>query len=115
MLQWVKYFLVGIEQTATQAVDTLSNILKLKECLENEIYSTFGRRSNSALKLLTALFKEPIVTIDQAAKICKLSYKAANDLVIKMQESKYLKEITGQSRNRIFIFEPYLNIFGNDD
>lgn len=115
MLQWVKYFLVGIEQTATQAVDTLSNILKLKECLENEIYSTFGRRSNSASKLLTALFKEPIVTIDQAAKICKLSYKAANDLVIKMQESKYLKEITGQSRNRIFIFEPYLNIFGNDD
>ena len=115
MLQWIKYFLVGIEQTATQAVDTLSNILKLKECLENEIYSTFGRRSNSALKLLTALFKEPIVTIDQAAKICKLSYKAANDLVIKMQESKYLKEITGQSRNRIFIFEPYLNIFGNDD
>lgn len=115
MLQWVKYFLVGIEQTATQAVDTLSNILNLKECLENEIYSTFGRRSNSALKLLTALFKEPIVTIDQAAKICKLSYKAANDLVIKMQESKYLKEVTGQSRNRIFIFEPYLNVFGNDD
>ena len=115
MLQWIKYFLVGIEQTATQAVDTLSNILKLKECLENEIYSTFRRRSNSALKLLTALFKEPIITIDQAAKICKLSYKAANDLVTKMQESKYLKEVTGQSRNRIFIFEPYLNIFGNDD
>ncbi len=115
MLQWIKYFLVGIEQTATLAVDTLSNILKLKESLENEMRSTLGRRSSSALNLLTALFKEPIITIDQAAKICKLSYKAANDLVTKMQESKYLKEVTGQSRNRIFIFEPYLNIFGNDD
>lgn len=115
MLQWIKYFLVGIEQTATLAVDTLSNILKLKEGLENEMRSTLGRRSSSALNLLTALFKEPIITIDQAAKICKLSYKAANDLVTKMQESNYLKEVTGQSRNRIFIFEPYLNIFGNDD
>ena len=115
MLQWIKYFLVGIEQTATLAVDTLSNILKLKESLENEMRSTLGRRSSSALNLLTALFKEPIITIDQAAKICKLSYKAANDLVTKMQESNYLKEVTGQSRNRIFIFEPYLNIFGNDD
>lgn len=115
MLQWLKYFLVGIEQTATQAVNTLSNILKLKENLENEIRSTFGRRSNSALILLTALFKEPVITIDKAAKICNLSYKAANDLVTKMQENKYLKELTGQSRNRIFIFEPYLNIFENDN
>jgi len=115
MLQWLKYFLVGIEQTATQAVNTLSNILKLKENLENEIRSTFGRRSNSALILLTALFKDPVITIDKAAKICNLSYKAANDLVTKMQEKKYLKELTGQSRNRIFIFEPYLNIFENDN
>lgn len=115
MLQWLKYFLVGIEQTATQAVNTLSNILKLKENLENEIRSTFGRRSNSALILLTALFKEPVITIDKAAKTCNLSYKAANDLVTKMQEKKYLKELTGQSRNRIFIFEPYLNIFENDN
>jgi len=115
MLQWIKYFLVGIEQTATQSVDTLSNILKLKENIENRISSTFGRRSNSALTLLTALFREPVVTIDHAAKICNLSYKAANDLVAKMQEKKYLKELTGQSRNRIFIFEPYLNIFENDN
>ncbi len=115
MLQWLKYFLVGIEQTATQAVNTLSNILKLKENLENEIRSTFGRRSHSALTLLTALFKEPVITIDKAAKICNLSYKAANDLVTKMQEKKYLKELTGQSRNRIFIFEPYLIIFENDN
>lgn len=115
MLQWLKYFLVGIEQTATQAVNTLSNILKLKENLENEIRSTFGRRSNSALILLTALFKDPVITIDKAAKTCNLSYKAANDLVTKMQEKKYLKELTGQSRNRIFIFEPYLNIFENDN
>ncbi|MEN6444806.1 MAG: Fic family protein [Candidatus Cloacimonas sp.] len=115
MLQWIKYFLVGIEQTATQAVDTLSNILKLKERLENEIRSTFGRRSHSALNLLTALFKEPVITIDKATKTCNLSYKAANDLVTKMQDKKYLKELTGQSRNRIFIFEPYLNIFENDN
>lgn len=60
------------------------------------------------------MFKEPIITIDQAAKICKLSYKAANDLVTKMQESKYLKEVTGQSRNQIFIFE-LLNIFENEN
>lgn len=111
MIQWIKYFLVGIEQTATKAVDTLSSILKLKEQIENDIKAKMGRRSNSALILLTALFKDPIVTIDQAAKISNLSYKAANDLVAAMQEQGLLKEITGQSRNRIFVFDQYLSVF----
>ncbi len=114
MLQWIKYFLVGIEQSAAKAVETLSNILKLKESIEKEINSNFGRRSNSAHTLIHFLFKDPVISIDKAAKECNLSYKAANDLVALMQKSNYLKELTGQSRNRIFIFEPYLKIFDND-
>jgi Fic family protein len=111
MLQWIKYFLVGIEQTATKAVDTLTKIISLKETLESEINSTFGRRSNSALILLNSLFQNPVITIDRASKICELSYKAANDLVRLMQEKEFLKELTGRSRNRIFIFDPYLQAF----
>ena len=114
MVQWIKYFLVGVEQTSTRAVETLSNILKLKETIETEIKATFGRRSNSALNLLNALFREPVTTIEQAAQTCSLSYKAANDLVAMMQEHNYLKEMTGQSRNRIFVFEPYLKTFENE-
>ncbi|MEE4197533.1 MAG: Fic family protein [Bacteroidales bacterium] len=114
MLQWIKYFLVGIEQTATQAVLTLSNILKLKESIENNINANFGRRSNSALVLLQALFVNPVTTIDKASNVCNLSFKAANDLVKLMQQKGYLKELTGQTRNRIFIFEPYLKVFDHE-
>ncbi|HSH53164.1 MAG TPA: Fic family protein, partial [Bacteroidales bacterium] len=114
MLQWIKYFLVGIEQTAIRAVKTLSNILILKESIEIEINKNFGRRSNSALVLLQSLFFNPVTTIDNAATTCNLSFKSANDLVKLMQQKKYLKELTGQTRNRIFIFEPYLNAFENE-
>jgi len=113
MLQWIKYFLVGVEQTATKAVDTLTKIISLKETMEAEINLTFGRRSNSALILLNSLFQNPVTTIDKASKICELSYKAANDLVKLMQEREFLKELTGQSRNRIFILDPYLEAFEN--
>ncbi|MFC2101117.1 Fic family protein [Bacteroidota bacterium] len=114
MLQWIKYFLVGIEQTSSKAVKTLSNVLQLKANIEKEINADFGRRSHSALTLLQTLFKEPATTIEKASNICRLSYKAANDLVGLMHDTKYLKEMTGQNRNRIFIFEPYLNSFDND-
>lgn len=111
MLQWIKYFLVGVEQTAIKAVDTLLKVIKLKESIELEINSTFGRRSNAALVLLNNLFQNPVTTVDQASKICELSYKAANDLVKLMQEKQYIQELTGQSCNRIFVFNSYLQLF----
>ena len=114
MLQWIRYFLAGVEQTAAQAVNTLSNVLAIKAKIEQEITSEFGRRSNSALILLNSLLENPFTTIEKAAKTCNLSYKAANDLVAAMQQKKYLVEVTGQSRNRIFIFEQYLNAFKAD-
>jgi len=113
MLQWIKYFLVGIEITASNAVGTLSEVIQLKNDLESQINSGFGRRSNSALTLLNILFQNPATTIVNAAKKCSLSYKAANDLVKLMQEKKMVEEMTGQSRNRIFIFKPYLDIFND--
>jgi Fic family protein len=113
MLQWLKYFLVGIEQTSALAVKTLSAILALKETIDKDIHANFGRRGNSALKLMDKLFKNPVTTVEQAAEICKLSFKAANDLVGLLNRKLYLKELTGNSRNRIFIFEPYLRIFEN--
>lgn len=111
MLQWIKYFLVGVEKTAANAVDTLSKVIQLKNDLESQINSGFGRRSNSALLLLSILFRNPVTTIENAAKNCSLSYKAANDLVRIMHEKSIVEEMTGQSRNRIFIFKPYLDIF----
>lgn len=111
MLQWIKYFLVGIEQTATLAVRTLSEIIQLKTKIEENIRLNYGRRSNVALVLLHHLLKKPFVTIEDVAKACDLSYKAANDLVKKVCEDKYLVEMTGQSRNRIFVFGQYLDLF----
>lgn len=111
MLQWLKYFLVGIEQTAALAVTTLSKILNLKVQIERDMQSNFGRRSASAQVLLNMLFARPIVRVEEAQNICQLSYKAANGLVSRMQEQGILQEITGQSRNRLFVFSKYLAIF----
>jgi len=111
MLQWIKYFLVGIEKTALNAFGTLSKVIQLKNDLESQINAGFGRRRNSALILLNVLFQKPVTTINNVAKNCSLSYKAANDLVRLMQEKQMVEEMTGQSRNRIFIFKPYLDIF----
>ncbi len=111
MLQWLKYFLVGVEQTAALAVNTLSKVLALKIKIEQGLQNNAGRRSASAQMLLNALFARPIVKVEDVQAICGLSYKAANDLVSLMQQQDVLQEITGQSRNRLFAFSAYLAIF----
>ena len=95
MKQWLKYFLAGIEQTTALAVQSLSDVLRLKSDLEAMIMRQFGRRSHTAVALLQELFQNPFITVEQAAKICNMSYKAANDLVALMVEHKILTEMTG--------------------
>ncbi len=111
LVRWLKYFLVGIEQTAAQAVDTLGRVLKLKKDMEDMITAKMGRRGASAIILLTQLFETPAVTVKEVQTICGLSKRAAGKLVDAFVENKILGEITGNTRNRIFLFKSYVELF----
>ena len=89
-------------------------MIKLKEDKENHIRQKYGKRSTNAIVLLHALFLNPFITIDQAAHVCGVTYKAANDLVKLMQEDGIVKEQTGQTRNRMFVFSSYLALFDSN-
>lgn len=111
MTQWLKYFLVGIAETATLATDTLSQVIQLKTDLEQRINQTFGRKSHTASLLLQQLFVNPITDVAKVTAICNLSKKAANDLVADFVNADILKEMTGQHRNRVFVFDRYVKLF----
>ena len=108
--QWIKYFLIGIAETAESGVNTLMEIMKLKEEVENKIL-TMGRRAENAKKLLTGLFANPIVTAKTVVNITGLSVKAANDLIKLFLDEHILSELTKGERNRVFAFEKYVNLF----
>lgn len=111
MKQWLKYFLVGVTETAENATKTLSNVLELKSRLENEINTKFGKRSSKGTLLLQHLFKKPVIHVNQVRDLTKSTYKTANDLVTEFVSSGILKEMTGQNRNRVFVFDEYLKLF----
>lgn len=111
MTQWLKYFLAGIAETAENATLTLSAILELKARLENTLTQTYGKRAANAAVLLQHLFKKPVIHVKQVQTLLAVSYKAANDLVSDFVRTDILKEMTGQSRNRVFVFDEYLKMF----
>jgi len=111
MLQWIKYFLVGIAQTAEQATQTLSKIMALKSNHETIIQTQFGKRIKAGLTLYNRLLQQPLVSVKDAQGICTLSAKAAGELINLFVLKGILKQFTGQHRNRIFMYSPYLNLF----
>ncbi|AZI67819.1 Fic family protein [Kaistella daneshvariae] len=111
MKQWLKYFLVGVAETAEKATQTLSEVLELKARLETLIHTTFGKRANNASVLLQYLFRKPVIHVNQVAEVTRSTYKTANDLVTEFVKAGILKEMTGQSRNRVFVFDEYIKLF----
>lgn len=111
MTQWLKYFLVGLLETAENAISTLTRVIELKSRLEEGIFSKLGKRAPKANLLLQRLFEKPIIHVKQVKEWTNTSYKAANDLVTAFVEAGILKEMTGKNRNRMFIFEAYIELF----
>lgn len=108
--QWIKFFLVGIIETAEEGTATLEKIMQIKAKAENKILS-FGRRAESAHKLLEALFSKPMVSIKGVQTITNLSPKAAGELVNLFVDNGLLQEVSNQQRNRAFAFTEYLDLF----
>lgn len=109
---WIKFFLVGVNETAKSAVATLQSIMKLRDTDTTKLLK-LGRRAPRAHKLLMHLYKEPIISVSDAARVLEVSQQSANALVGELEKIKVLREITGFNRNRLFVYDEYLKLFSD--
>ncbi len=110
MDQWILFFLTAIIETAKKGKDTFERIIALRKQYEQRIME-LGRRAKLAHALLMKLFSDPAINTANAAKILNISVSAANTLINKLSHMEVLKEVTGFSRNRIFVLQEYLDLF----
>ncbi len=110
LAHWLRFFLVGVVETAQAGIATLDSILKLQKRVETQL-ETLGSRSANAHRVLSALFRNPIVDAAKAGKIAGVSAAPAYKLVADMERLGILKEITGGRRGRTYVFEAYVKLF----
>jgi len=108
--QWVKFFLNGVIETAQDGVETFKQIITLRQKYDQKII-TLGSRIQNAQNLLLFMFSRPIVNAKNVEKELKISFNSANRLLKSLIDLNILKEITGFSRNRLFVLDDYLNLF----
>jgi len=108
--QWIKFFLTGVTASARSGKETLAAIVKLRKVYEDKIM-TLGRKSKTAEQFLLFLFSHPVVSIGQVADHLKFGFAAAARMIDDFQRFGFMKEVTGQSRNRLFALTDYLALF----
>jgi Fic family protein len=108
--QWIRFFLVGVAETAERSKRTFESIIALRHRLETEIL-TLGKRAKTGRQLLKVLYSRPIVTAKIVGQQMSITHPAANQLLKDFQKIGILQEITGFKRNRLFAFKEYLVLF----
>lgn len=109
---WIRFFLSGVAETAKDAKDTLSKVVKLRAEYIERIEKGIGiRRQINAKELLPHLFAKPIITVTDVENSINVVPQTANDLVKDLTTIGLLIEVTGKQKNRIFVLKEYLDLF----
>ena len=112
MREWVVFFLYGIKETAESAIGVFKEILVIKERIEREVLPRFSqRRQENVQRLMRHLYERPVVDIKNVSELLNTTPNTAGALVDDLIKHNVLRELTGQQRNRLFIFYEYLNLF----
>ncbi len=104
---WLEFFLKGIEMTARQAVTTIEDLNELFQKDEEKI-QVMGRSRLSSLSAWEYLKKVPQVTPISLAEQLSVSTPTARNALENLEKIGIVKEITGQKRDKIYIYENYL-------
>lgn len=110
---WLKFFLKGIAEVSAEATETARRIVALREDHQRVITESFGRTAGNGHKILESLFLRPFVNVSDVAKDLDITFTAANSLVQRFADARILHEVTGQSRYRLFAYQPYISLFTN--
>jgi len=107
---WLAFFLDGVIESARSGKEKFEKIMVLRSNYVDRVVR-LGRRAKRANELINEMYKNPVVNAHSASKILGISQSNAYQLINALVDEKILKEVTGFSRNRMYILDEYLQIF----
>ena len=77
---------------------------------DRERLATEGRKAGSALRVHEALQERPILSIPETCKRTGLAFPTVSAAMRLLETTGLVREITGFSRNRVYVYDEYLRI-----
>jgi Fic family protein len=109
-IQWIRFFLTAVIETAQKGISTFKEIMVLKEEME-EMILTLGRKASNAKSALALLYRKPSIRATELASHLSTTHQTATSLIRDFEDLGILREVTGYQRNKSFTFSRYLELF----
>lgn len=106
---WVDFFLEGVEHTAHEAVHTARRLVDLFQQDTRRVHAV-GRGAQNVLRVLDTLRQRPLSSLRQIGQSAGISFPTASKAMLTLVEMGIARELTGQRRNRVFVYDAYLNV-----
>jgi Fic family protein len=106
---WLDFFAEAVIVTATQAVETVQQLLALSN-QDREKISSLGRAATTTLLVHRALMEHPIATSGSLVEKTGITPATINKALGHLEQLGIVRELTAQKRNRLFSYAGYIKI-----
>lgn len=103
---WLKFFLRGVGNTARAATRTAKDIIALRDAHRAAVAD-----QARALALIDHLLRQPLSSAKATARAIGCTPPTAVRLLQDFEKRGWVREITGQERNRQYRYQPYVDLF----
>jgi Fic family protein len=109
---WVEFVLRGVVEESGDAIDRVGRLMALRATYHDLMQRS--RAQASSIKLIDALFADPVITARRAADMLGLTVASAQAHVDRLVATGILREVTGGRRNRVYLAEGILGLLEGD-
>jgi Fic family protein len=111
--QWVSFFLEAVSAAAKDSMTTIEELRDLHDRNIERLPKT-NRKNDNVRRVFDYIEQHPIIDIRKTSEALELSYNTVSTAVNKLVQIGILKDKTNYSRNRVFVYEEYINIIKRD-
>ncbi len=110
MISWIKFFLKAVIETSKIAKDKFRSVVELTMQMDRMLMDLPVMPDN-ARKVLDVLYNEPIISRKRIIESTGMKFTTLVGVINALREKNILIETTGYSRNQVFAFQRYIDLF----
>ncbi|HKJ69819.1 MAG TPA: hypothetical protein VKA68_17815, partial [bacterium] len=108
--EWLQFYLRSLEETCLWSVKVIGSVAEIYRSHREKVRELPGS-SEMALSLLDYMYRQPLLNIQHCAGYLDVVFGTADSLLRNLEEQGIVSEITGQRRNKRYLYMDYYALF----
>ena len=110
MIGWIKFFLEAVIETSKTAKEKFRSVVELTMEMD-KIVVDLPVKSDNVKKVIDVLYNEPVINRKKLCELTNIKEGTIKNVINCLLNNDIIVETTGYSRNQIFTFQKYTDLF----